>query len=489
MRVLFFDIGEIDYKGVEILSAVLKQNGHVVDLLLDPGLGKHYYLKVPLLNAFINDSLLLKKAIAFKPDLIAMSIVTNNFLHFREFGLKLKKVMNVPIVVGGIHPTSLPDEVIKETWVDILCIGDGEEAMLELVEKTEKKQDITNINNLWVKDSNGKVFKNGLRPLTQDIDSYPFPDRSIYAQYGALSRRLRFMTGRGCTHQCSFCVNSFRNGLYPEQKYLRKRSVRNIIEELAFIKKQYKPKAIRFEDDVFVLDKKWLAEFKEEYSKKISLPFHCYITPAGVKEDIIQDLKECGCYSIAMGIQSGNPELRSKIMNRHYSNEKVIEAAGIIKNAGIKLYAEYMFGFPEETVEQMMDTLKICEQIKANNTWAGIFYPYPKTSLTEYCLKNNWISNSNYNKIIEGEGSPHTRSLLNIPNIDEAMKFKIILPIYSSSPFFIKAILKKLLKLRYNFIHKFLYVISIPLLERKEFFYRIIRLPKIIYRTYKILKF
>ena len=488
MRILFFDIGEIDYKGIELLSAVLKEKGHTVDLLLDPGFGKHYYLKLPLLGRLVSDNLLLKKVISFKPDLIGMSIVTNNFQYFRDFGLKLKKITDVPIIVGGIHPTSVPDEVIKESWVDILCIGDGEEALLELVEKIESKQTINNIKNLWIKDKNRNVFKNELRPLTKDIDLFPIPDRSIYAQYGALSSRIRFMTGRGCTHKCTFCVNSFRNDLYPEQVYLRKRSVQNIIAELEIIKKQYKPKAIRFEDDVFVLNKEWLIEFKKEYTQKIKLPFHCYITPSGVKEDIINELKACGCFSIAMGIQSGNTELRSKIMNRHYSNEKVVEAAGIIKKAGIKLYAEYMFGLPDETPEKMWETIYLGEKLHANNTWASIFYPFPKTELANYCVENNFINEPIYADIINGKGNPHSFSILNHPFAKDAFKFKALMPLYISLPRFLRPLMKPLLKAKYGFIHKFIYVFSIPLLEKREFFYRTIRIPSIIYKTRRVLK-
>ena len=488
MRILFFDIGEIDYKGIELLSAVLKQQGHTVDLVLDPGFGKHYYLKFPLLNKIISDSLIIKKIISFKPDLIAMSIVTNNYQYFRDFGLKLKREINIPIIVGGIHPTSLPEELIKESWVDIVCIGDGEEALLELVEKLEQKQNITHIKNLWVKDKDGTVTRNDLRPLTKDIDSFPSPDRSIYAQYGALGQRIRFMTGRGCAHKCSFCVNSFRNDLYTGQQYLRKRSVQKVIEELELIKKQYKPKAIRFEDDIFVLNKEWLVEFKNEYTSKIKLPFHCYITPTGVKEDIINELKTSGCYSIAMGIQSGNAEIRSGIMDRHYSNQKVIDAANIIKKSGIKLYAEYMFGLPDETPENMWETLRLSEKINADNNWTSIFYPYPKTELTNYCIEKKYIDNFVFNDIINGKGSPHDFSILNHKFSKEAFKFKALLPLYLALPKFLRPIISHFLKSRFGLIHRFIYIVSIPLLEKKEFFYRAIRIPAILIKTRRILK-
>jgi radical SAM superfamily enzyme YgiQ (UPF0313 family) len=487
MRILFCDIGEIDYKGVELLSAVLKRNGHKVDLLLDPGLGKHYYLKLPFLNKIIKESSLIDAAIAYQPDLIAMSIVTNNFLLFKEFATKLKTRCDIPIIVGGIHPTSLPEEVIKEDWVDMLCIGDGEEAILELVNRISLGKTFTDIRNLWVKDKHKKIHKNQLRPLEKNLDNLPFPDLSLYNQYGVLGKRMRFMTARGCIHQCSFCVNSFRNDLYPKEQYLRKRSVANVITELKDIKSIYKPKAIRFEDDVFVTNKKWLKEFKHEYSTHIKLPFHCYITPLGVNEETIKDLKECGCNSIAMGIQSGSKDIRSFVMNRKYSNEKVVEASKIIKKYGIKLYAEYMFGVPDEKPEDMWQTLDLSVKIKAHNSWASIFYPYPKTQLASYAFEKGLINNDNISDLKVGKGNPHSISILLHPYAEEALKFKILLPIYSMYPIF-RNIIRKLIIKKYGKIHKFIYIISIPLLEKGEFYYRFIRLPKIIFKTKKKIK-
>lgn len=484
MRILFFDIGEIDYKGVELLSAVLKKNGHEVDLLLDPGFGKHYYLKLPFLNKIIKESALIDAAIAYQPDLIAMSIVTNNFLLFKEFAIKLKSRCDVPIIVGGIHPTSLPEEVIKEDWVDLLCVGDGEEAILELVERMSSNSDFSNIENLWIKDKNKKIHRNQLRPLEKDLDRLPFPDLSIYSQYGVLGKRLRFMTARGCIHRCSFCVNSFRNELYPNQQYLRKRSVANVIEELKEIKSLYKPKAIRFEDDVFVTNIKWLKEFKQEYIKHIGLPFHCYITPLGVNEETIKDLKECGCHSIAMGIQSGSNNIRSFVMNRKYSNEKVIEASETIKKNGIKLYAEYMFGVPDEKPEDMWETLNLSVKIKAHNSWASIFYPYPKTQLASYSLEKGLINQTNISELKVGKGNPHSISILSHPFAEEALKFKILLPLYVMYPM-LRNTFRKLIRKKYGKIHKLIYILSIPLLERGEFYYRFIRLPKIIIKTKK----
>lgn len=487
MRILFYDKTLIDYKGIEILSSVLKLHGHQVELLLDPGFGKLLFLKIPFLNWLVSDQLLLKKAVSYKPDLIGMSIMTNNFQFYRDFGRKLKKMTDTPVIVGGIHPTSVPEEVIKEDWVDMLCIGDGEEALLELVETLQAGKDISNIRNLWVKDKNG-IHKNGLRPLNENIDKHPFPDRSLYDKYGVISRTVYFMAGRGCAYNCSFCVNHFRDHLYPGQKYFRKRSISNIIEELKEVKNRYHPRALRFEDDVLISNISWLKEFKDQYVQFINLPFHCYMTPNGVNEETLRLLKECGCEMICMGVQSGNEQIRRQLLNRHYSNEMVVVAARMINRSGIKLHTEYMFGLPGETPENMWETLELNENLHSDHTWAATFYPYPKTGLTQYCIDSGYIDDEVYQKIISGQGSPNSYSILKHPFADEAYKFKIILPIYNASPNWLKYFLKKLLKARLSFVHKYLYLVSLPVLGGKDFIIRATRAPYILFKTRKALK-
>ena len=181
MKVLFYYNGG-EHIGIEYLSAYLKEKGHEVDLVFDPGLGNNFYVNLPILDNIINDKLIIRKAQKFNPDIIAISCITNLYPAVKRIASKFKTKLNCPIIIGGIHPTSLPDKVIKEDWVDFLCIGEGEEAFAELLEKMKKGEDVSNIKNLWVKDANGKITKNPLRPLITDLDSLPFPDKSLFHQ-------------------------------------------------------------------------------------------------------------------------------------------------------------------------------------------------------------------------------------------------------------------------------------------------------------------
>jgi len=485
MRILFYCCGS-ENLGVEALSAYLKDAGHEIELLFDPQLGNNFYFNMPWLNTLIGKKSLLKKAKAFQPELIAVSFLTNQFMAVKEFMGYIKKEISVPVVAGGFHATSLPEELIKEDWVDIICIGEGEEALAELAQKLSKKENINSINNLWVKSADGKIFKNQVRPLIRDLKNLPLPDKSIFNNYSMLSKRLMVMTSRGCPYKCSYCINSFRDKIYENEKYLRRKEVKTTIEELLHYKEAYKPKFIQFYDDVFSYDKEWLEEFSLSYPQKIGLPFECYITPTNANEEIIKLLKKCGCVSVIMGVQSGSEKVRSKLLNRHYSNEKVIEAARIVKKHKIKLITEFIFGFPEDDYNSMIAAYELNDKLNADYTGSFIFYPFAQTQLADYCLENGFLSVANFENIKRGISSMHHLNSM-IDNIDKELvyKFYALLPLYNKCNKFFKRFLVKQLQKQYGLRHKIINLISIPLLDISYVFNKITGIPHIILKSKK----
>ena len=358
MKVLFYYRGS-EHFGVQALIAYLESRGHETELIYDPALGDNGYLDIPVVNNFLNkivcnDKLVVEKVVRFRPDLVAFSAITNLYLPITRLAKKIKKVLDVPIVIGGIHPTSIPEEVIKDECYDAVCIGEGEEPLEELLQRLEEKRPYTDVKNLWVRDAEGKIHKNPKRPIIKSLDTLPTADKSLFEKYGALGSQLNIMTTRGCPFECTFCVNSFRNSLYTGETYLRQRSVKNVIDGITDILKTYKFKSLRFHDDVFAFNVKWLREFRDAYRKHVNLPFHCYVTPSTAKDEILRLLSESVCTKISMGVQSGSEAIRTKLLHRKHTDEDMIVAAQTIKKYGMKLSAEYIFGFPEETPEDML---------------------------------------------------------------------------------------------------------------------------------------
>ena len=492
MKVLFYYRGS-EHFGVQALISYLESKGHEVELIYDPALGDNGYLDIPFVNNFLNkivcnDKLVVEKVVRFNPDLVAFSAITNLYLPITRLAKKIKKVLDIPIVIGGIHPTSIPEEVIKDECYDALCIGEGEEPLEELLQRLEKKLPYTDVKNLWVRDTSGKIHKNNKRPIITSLDTLPTPDKSLFEKYGALTSQLNIMTTRGCPFECTFCVNSFRNSLYTGEVYLRQRSVKNVIDGIIELLKVHKFKSIRFHDDVFAFNVKWLRDFRDAYCKRVNLPFHCYVTPSTAKEEILKLLSEAGCTKISMGVQSGSEKIRTKLLHRKHTDEDIIAAAQRIKKYGMKLSAEYIFGFPEETPEDMWKSLDLNDKLNANYTPSFIFYPYPKTELAEYCLKKGYLTEENYEQVKQGHGSYHTTGWLTLPYIEDVYKFAKVLPVYTVTPKFLRPILRKILKLKYGFIHKFLAVISIPMIDPQEFWLRLKEFPRAFFATRRALR-
>jgi radical SAM superfamily enzyme YgiQ (UPF0313 family) len=171
--------------------------------------------------------------------LIAFSVLSTEF----EFSIKISKLIKenfqIPIIFGGIHPTIEPKEVIKNEYVYMVCIGEGEDTLLELVNKMESGKDVKNILGLWVKE-NGRVFKSPIRPLETNLDKFPFPDREIFDKRHFIKDYpgSPFLTSRGCPYKCTYCCNHLLQKIYNYKNYVRFRSVDNVLDEMEFVKKK-----------------------------------------------------------------------------------------------------------------------------------------------------------------------------------------------------------------------------------------------------------
>ena len=166
--------------GVEYISAVLKAAGHETKLFVDPQLFDDENISIKgLARVFDCKKKLISELKAYQPDLIGISAVTDFYQWALGMTRLIKEAMDVPIILGGIHPTSVPERVISNESVDMVCVGEGEYAMLELVNSMAKGKIDTTIRNIWFK-RNGTVIRNEVRPLIEDLDALPMPDKELY---------------------------------------------------------------------------------------------------------------------------------------------------------------------------------------------------------------------------------------------------------------------------------------------------------------------
>lgn len=377
MKVAFLQPEWVDHYGIMCLSTVLKKNGHQVGIFIEP--------------AHRN---FLSAVSEFKPDMIGLRCVTVNYDWVVKTAMACKRVLSSPVVVGGVHATLCP-QIIENPAIDIVCRGEGEYPLLELVEAMEKGNDYTGIPNLWVK-KDGTIYKNEIRRLVEDLDEFYPPDRALYMDKYEFFRKYPWknvMAGRGCPFSCAYCYNNaLKKEFHGKGKYVRWRSPENITSEIKLLVEKYGAKVVHFSDDTFALGDEWLFKFLERYKQDITIPFICNIRADIMEEEMAKSLKEAGCYGAFFGVESGNEDMRVNILKKKITNEQIIKAGEILHKYGIRFQTNNMFSLPGETFEQAMETVTLNIKIKTDFPAAYTFQPYPGLELTQYAIEKGYLS-------------------------------------------------------------------------------------------------
>ncbi len=376
-----------------------------------------------------------KAVIKHKPDIIGLSTVEYTY----KMGLSLlRRVrdLGVPTIVGGVHAIISPEEVIEEDVVDMACIGEGEEALVELCEKMYNNEDYTRVPGIWVKE-NGKKIKNSKRPLT-DINKLPYFDFSIYEKerlyrpmQGKVYRMLPIEISRGCPFDCTYCAAPTLREIYkPSGTYYRKKKIEHVIDEIKFHRDHYGLNYVYFTAETFLLlSDEEFAKFVSLY-KKIKLPFWCQTRPETISERRIKVLEDINCDRITVGIESGNENIRKNVLNRKISNHLIVKAFDILARSSIPVSVNNIIGFPDETREDIFDTIKLNRAVKVDSISVFVFMPYRGTRLREVCLKKGYISPDTYSE-------DHTQnSIVSMPSIskEEIQGLLRTFPLYVKFP-------------------------------------------------------
>jgi radical SAM superfamily enzyme YgiQ (UPF0313 family) len=376
MAKIIFVQREIEDKlGPMLLTSFIKSKGLEAKIIIDPYKNINEFKKI-------------------KPDFIGISFCSPSVDWAIATSIFLKK--NLPrslIIVGGPHPTFFP-QIIEQNSVDIVCIGEGEKPLYELLKKYNGNiSSIENISNLWIKNSNS-IIKNTVCPLlTEDeLSLLPFSDRSHYDQYPILKNNphKKIWTSRGCPFNCSYCFNATYKRIYKGQgKIVRQRSVDSVINELIELKNNYGWRCLEIIDDQFLYNKEWLFNFCERYAKEINLPFTCCSIAKQIKPELVYALKKAGCRTINFAIESGVERIRKEIYNKPVSDDDIYKAVDALHAHNMKFLTFNMIGYPDETLEDIYATIKINQKIKTTYPWCSILQPYPGTEISNRINKGN----------------------------------------------------------------------------------------------------
>lgn len=367
---------------------------------------------------------------ALQPDLIGFSVVTAHYQWALSFARKVKaELPNIPIIFGGKHPTLVPEVVIREDCVDFVCVGEGEEALAELLESLKNGDSDFNIRNIWYK-KNGETHSNPVRPLIENLDALPFSDKELFYRHlpSEYKRNTYFFSSRGCPFSCTYCCNDeFRTIYKGLGRYIRQMSVERTIEELIDIKQRHKPKLILFEDDLFTANRRWIQEFLPRYVEKIGLPFTCSGHAQFLSEEVVQQLKKSGCRMVWFGIQSASEEMRLKVLHRHEKNKDILRVAELCRKAGLRFMVDHILNLPFDTDEAIREAITLYNEMRpcVINVYPLLYFP--KAEIVNLSIQYGQLKLEDVEMINQGKTRVYQGGGLRYKEKDQYRKYALLL--------------------------------------------------------------
>jgi len=435
MKILFH-ARNCEWLGVEYLMAGLLEDGHEVDLAFDCGVGDQD-IRIPWMARFLAvEKTLRHKVRTFKPDLIASCVLTNTWAAARETYRLFHQETSAPIIAGGPHATAAPIEILSEKEVTAVCIGEGDSALREYCKKAADGLPVDDVRNFWVRQGDGTIKKNPLRPLISDLDELPAPYKDLFYERGAFHHRSYLMTGRGCPYRCTFCSSGYYQKLYDNPAgYVRRHSVQRVIEMCRSDMDRFPIREFFFYDETFILDESWVEDFSQRYRTEIALPFKVLLRPGTFKRNTLEHLKRAGLLYVDVGVETGNERIRKEVLGKHIDNRTIMESCAVIKHAGIGLTLLLMVGCPQERPEHMEETYRMVSRIRPDGVVMHCFYPFLGTPAWDMALEEGWITKANDSALRQGQGGyREATTLLENPHKEAAKKWFILMPLCAKLP-------------------------------------------------------
>jgi radical SAM superfamily enzyme YgiQ (UPF0313 family) len=338
----------------------------------------------------------------YKPDILAVSANSLEYQLFSELIQNVTFNNDKPfIIIGGVHATLSPDEVISNPFVDAVCRGEGEKTWEEFLTKFEAGGNLNNILNLWIK-QDGAIYKNALRPLLREeelwsspLDFDLFGDRHfLYFFDGVGYKKGNIELSRGCPYTCTYCVNAALKKLYHGRgKFMRIRPMENIKKAIAHLISIGCTMLFFQDESFFSIPYRVLEDFCSWYRDEIRLPFLIVARPESVTESKVKLLAEMQLpFQVSIGVESGSKRILEEICNRKTSVEDIKNCVRILKKYDIRITAFTMIGFPSETREEAFMTIDLVRSLDIDNSVMSIFFPFHGVPLRDYCIKNGLIT-------------------------------------------------------------------------------------------------
>jgi radical SAM superfamily enzyme YgiQ (UPF0313 family) len=397
-----------------------KQISHPIGLMsIAAYLRKKYRYEVKIEDIRINGNsrLDLESSIrSYAPDVVGISALTHESDAVPWIAECVKRVnANIPVLLGGPHPTAYPERTAIIPGIDYLVIGEGEIAAGQLIERVLNRQDISDIKGIVYKQDN-RIVSTGRANFIEDLDQLPMPAYDLipvraYGNFSSMSRTglgnyMCLFSSRGCPYRCIYCHNIFG-------KVFRSRSAENLFNEVKHLYDTYKIRDFEILDDVFNLDRKRMIDFCDRIinsGMKVTFAF-----PNGLRGDILDEqqllkLRQAGTVFIGFAVESGSPRMQ-KLIKKNIQLDKIKNNIEIARSLRIHAHGFFMMGFPGETLEEMKMTMDFMLSSKLHTCALFVVMPWEGTELGEITKKMGSVPVSEFSM------SYYTKEFINLTEV------------------------------------------------------------------------
>lgn len=379
--------------GLGYIASVLKNNGHHVRIYNADYLNeKNYANQIEIFENYGNYKNVLRDLQQpiwleirnvindFSPDVVGITALTGTYKSAENIAKIVKDLnSNITVLVGGVHPTLLPDETIKNECFDYVVRGEGEQTFLELV-NGKKKEDISG---LTYRDNKGNIVHNPSREFIEDLDELPFPARELYLNEVEGMDYGYIMTARGCPFECTYCASK-----KIWNRKTRFRSEKNVIDEIKHVYTTFGVRSFYFIDDTFTLNQSRAKRICQMIiDNGLDIDWICDTRVDTLDGDLLQLMKKAGCTRVKIGVESGSERILKKIKKR-ITKDQIRRAVSLIKEAGIDFTIYLMIGFPTETDSEALETIEFARELDPKYYSLSILAPYPGTEVYDDVIRS-----------------------------------------------------------------------------------------------------